>query len=246
MGMPTKRLYYLDQYIKSFESRVEAVSEEGDLMGVVLEETAFYPRGGGQPSDTGTLAGGSWKLRVESVEERGGGEIVHLGRADGRPSEGDPVRGTLDWDRRYRLMRMHTAAHILMASVSRVFGRVVDVVGSGLSVERGRMDFAERIRANHVPDIEAAANKIIASDVEVRAAFFPREGAREILAKYGRNLGAPQAGMETVRIVEISGVDADPCGGTHVSRTSEVGSLRILKRDNKGRGVTRLVFSVEP
>jgi len=241
--VPTERLYYRDQYLKEFTARVTSVEElpEGRL-GVVLDRTAFYPEGGGQPADTGVLEGPSGRLRVVWAEDRAG-EVLHIGELDGSIAPGDEVRGAIDWERRHAIMRTHTAAHVLMHAVDRLFGRT-ELAGSGLSVGTGRLDFSARITRDQLPSIEEEANRIVEGDYEVRAVVLPRGEAESLLTKYGASLGPVQEGMVEVRVVEIVGVGADPCGGTHVARTGEIGGIKLLKRKSKGKGVVRLEYAV--
>ncbi len=241
--VPTERLYYQDQYLKEFTAMVASVEELPDgKVGAVLDRTAFYPEGGGQPADTGVLEGPSGKLKVVWAENRGG-DVLHIGEVEGSFSPGDEVRGVLDWERRFAIMRTHTAAHVLMHAVDRLFGRTA-LAGSGLSVGSGRLDFAAKITRDQLPAIEEEANRIVQMDAEVRANVLPRDKAEELLARYGAGLGPAQEGMEEIRIVEIVGVGADPCGGTHVARTGEIGGIKILKRKSKGKGVVRLEYAV--
>jgi len=241
--VPTERLYYKDPYLRTFEATVLSVEAlEGEKSAVTLDATAFYPEGGGQPADTGKIRGKDGTLIVEWTEDRGG-EIVHIGKIDGVISVGERVTGEIDWDRRYLIMRTHTAAHILMHAVSRLLEHV-DIAGSGLSVGSGRLDFAASITRDQLPAIEEEANKIVEMDAEVRVHVFSREEAARLLESYGSHLGPAHGGLSEIRVIEIVGVGADACGGTHVARTSEVGRIRITKRKSKGRGVVRLEFQV--
>jgi len=240
--MPARRLYYDDPYVRRFESEVTSCSAEGGRARVTLEETAFSPESGGQPHDVGLIRGPSGLLRVDKVYLEGE-EIVHEGELSGSLAPGDRVTGEIDWDRRYRLMRMHTAAHVLMEAVRRVMGSA-PIAGSGLGLERSRMDFVLRISRDDLPRIQEKCDELVSMDAPIRAVFLSREEASKLMARYGLELapGYP----EPIRIVEIEGVGADPCGGTHVSRTSEIGRIAVLKRDSKGRGITRILFTVEP
>ncbi|RLG48922.1 MAG: alanyl-tRNA editing protein AlaX [Thermoproteota archaeon] len=240
--MPTRRLYYEDPYIRRFESEVVSCSAGGERARVVLRETAFYPESGGQPNDVGLIRGPSGLLRVDRVYLEGE-EVVHEGELSGSLALGERAVGEIDWDRRYRLMRMHTAAHVLMEAVRRVMGSA-PIAGSGLGLERSRMDFALRISRGDLPRIQEECDSLVSMDAPVRAVLLSREEASRLMAKYGLELGPGY--LEPVRIVEIEGVGADPCGGTHVSRTSEIGRIAVLKRDSKGRGITRILFTVEP
>ena len=240
----TKRLYYEDQNMKEFEAKILSVRSEEGRMAAVLDQTAFYPEGGGQPSDQGLLKGETGKLEVDSVIEEGQ-EILHIGGLEGHLTTEQRVRGMIDWERRYRLMRMHTGAHLLMAAVGDVIGPT-RVVGSGIGLEDSRMDLKARISSDILPKIAMRVNELIERDVLVTVHMVSAEDAAEILSKYGKTLWQEYQGLETVRLVEMEGVGVDPCGGTHVARTSEIGKVLVPKRKSKGAGITRLRFSVEP
>ncbi len=235
----TRLIYYTDPYVKKFEAKVVDVRENA----VKLDQTAFYPESGGQPWDTGTLTWEGGRARVEKVVFEGD-DVWHF--VDKVPPKGAKVIGEIDWDRRYKLMRMHTAAHLLMAAVNEYFGRKVDVVGSGLGLEESRMDFAVKIKKDDLPKIEEIINKWIEEGHEVRIHLFDNEDeAKEFLSKYGIQGGEIKEKRRPIRVIEIVGVNADPCGGTHVKNTKEIGRVKLIKRESKGKGVTRIRFTVE-
>ncbi len=229
-----------DSYLREFEARVVGV--DGDL--VVLDRTAFYPRGGGLPSDTGVLRGdkGEWRV-VEVFKERGGDTVFH--RAPGhRLEEGDEVGGIIDWEKRYRVMRMHTGLHVLIAVLNKMAG--VLVTGNQVKPDRSRVDVnLEKPDRSLVEEAFKQANEILARGIDVKIYYLAREEAMEIpgIVKLAKAL-PPQ--VSVLRIVEIPGIDIQADGGPHVSNTREVGRLVFLKLENKGRNNRRIHFTVEP
>lgn len=234
---PTLLLCLDDSYLREFEAVVSDVTPDH---GVVLDRTAFFPGGGGQPHDTGELVtpdGQRW--RVVSVRRgTAPGEVVHLLDSP-PPPVGTVVQGRLDWERRYRLMRFHTALHVLSAVVFHEFGALV--TGANLDVDRARMDFElEDLAPERVARIEALANQAIARGLPVRWWTIPREEAEQIpdLIRTKVNLLPP--GIREVRVVEIEGLDLQADGGTHVRNTREIGGIRIVGTRSKGRSNKRL------
>ena len=236
----THILCYQDSYIQEFDATVTAVTNKG----VVLDRTAFYPGGGGQPSDSGVLTDGDggW-YRVRRVR-RDGGEYVHEIEGDGRPEVGASVHGVLDWARRYQLMRTHTALHILCGVVWRDYG--AQVTGGNMEPLKARMDFElERMSADFAERVEALINLEVEAARDVEVSVLPREEAFQIpdLIRTKINLLPPQ--ISEVRIVDIQGLDLQADGGTHVANTSEVGRIRVTGRESKGRINKRLRVEIE-
>ena len=226
---------YRDAYARSIEARVLAVEVSGPPL-VVLDRTAFYPGGGGQPSDRGFILrssdGRSWAVRAA---RRSGGDVVHELDPDVEPpSPGDLVVADLDWARRYSLMRTHTALHALCGVVWRDYG--AQVTGGNMEPGSGRMDFEfERMSGELVGEIEAKVNAELAMARDVRVDVLPREEAFAIpdLIRTKVNLLPP--GIEEVRTIEIVGLDLQADGGTHVANTREVGGIRVTGYESKGR-----------
>ena len=234
----TALLYHLDSYVQEFEALVAEIVGDG----VVLDQTAFYPDGGGQPSDIGRLLsdGGEWEVVKVG---RSGGRVVHDLDRD-PPPVGACVRGILDWERRYALMRTHTAMHILCGVIWRDYE--ASVTGGKMEPLRGRMDFEfERMQRDLVSEIEEKINVEVAAARPVHVRILPREEAFQIpdLIRTKINLLPPQ--ITQVRVVEIEGLDLQADGGTHVANTSEVGTLRIVDYKSKGRINKRLVVGLE-
>jgi len=240
----TVRLYYEDAYIREFRAKLTSVKTDGEKLYLTLDATAFYPEGGGQPCDMGVIKGQGWTLTVEEVHTEGD-EIVHIGRLDGRqPQPGEEVSCAIDWDRRYRLMRMHTTAHILGYCIKEIYGREASFAGGSLGVEQSFDDFSARIPRADLPKIEDMINEIVSRDLPIKIFWLPRPEAESYLSRFGEKLTELHAGISDVRIVEIEGVYACACGGTHLRRTGEVGRVKLLKRESKGRGITRIRYTL--
>ncbi len=228
----TELLYQTDATLQKFTARVTAVDTENH--GVVLDRTAFYPGGGGQPADRGSLAFGGQVAPLAGIR-RVDGRLVHLLEAAvPLPGLGVPVEGQLDWDLRYKLMRTHTAMHILCGVVFRDYG--ASVTGGNMDPLEGRMDFEfETMSAELVGVIEAAINREVAAAREVRVKILPREEAFQIPDLIRTKINLLPPGIPEVRTVEIVGLDLQADGGTHVRNTAEVGSLKVTDYKSKGK-----------
>ncbi|MEA2511342.1 MAG: misacylated tRNA(Ala) deacylase [Thermomicrobiales bacterium] len=235
---PTELLYQRDAYLASFEANVSAVDPAGT---VVLDRSAFYPSGGGQPADTGTLTrpadGVSWQ--VTNTRKDGASVRLTLEPTDRLPSAGDAVRGDLDWPTRYRLMRTHTALHVLCGVVFRDYGALV--TGGNMGPDKARMDFElEDLTPDRVAEIERRANEEIAKGRDVRVRILPREEAFRIPDLIRTKINLLPEGIADVRTVEIVGLDLQADGGTHVSNTREVGGIKVVGTRSKGKSNKRL------
>jgi misacylated tRNA(Ala) deacylase len=234
----TEQLYQTDSYLDEFDAQVTAV----DGQAVTLDATAFYPGGGGQPHDVGRLSWDGGSATVVKVKKQGGNEW-HTLEGD-VPPVGTMVHGELDWDRRYQLMRTHTALHVLCGVVWRDYGALV--TGGNMEPLKGRMDFEfETMRKELVAEIEARVNAEIEKEHPVRIAILPREEAFEIpdLIRTKINLLPPQ--IQEVRTVEIVGLDLQADGGTHVANTDEVGRVRVVNYKSKGAINKRIYIELE-
>jgi len=232
----TWELFLKDAYLTEFESPVVEISGRE----VVLDQTAFYPGGGGQPADKGALGVGPVKAAVVDVR-REGGHIVHvLDKAI--PDTVRDLKGELDWERRYAHMRYHTALHALSGVIWRSFG--AKVTGGQMRADRARMDFSfpGEWTADVVGEIEHLVNEALAEGRPVRVYELPREEALENpdLIRTQSNLVPERVKM--VRIVEIEGTDTQADGGTHVANTEEVGEVEITAHKSKGRQNKRVEF----
>ncbi len=234
----TDLLYYQDAYVKEFDAVVTAVSADG----IELDRTAFYPGGGGQPSDAGSLKAGGSVWTVESVR-KAEGRVWHRVGADS-PGVGQAVQAALDWDRRYALMRTHTAMHILCGVIWRDYG--ASVTGGNMEPLQGRMDFEfERMQQDLVHEIEARINAEVQASRPIRTRSLPRAEAFEIPDLIRTKINLLPEGIREVRVVEIVGLDLQADGGTHVANTREVGPLRVVDYKSKGAINKRLVVALD-
>jgi misacylated tRNA(Ala) deacylase len=232
-----EQLCYRDAYARTIEARVDVVTDGDGGPAVVLDRTVFYPGGGGQPADRGTLIrsadGRTWSVRAA---RKAGGDIVHELEpgAAGPPEAGDLVTVDLDWPRRYALMRTHTALHALCGVVWRDYG--AQVTGGNMEPGAGRMDFEfERMSGDLVAEIEGRVNHELAAKRDVRVDVLPRDEAFAIPDLIRTKINLLPDGIAEVRTIEIVGLDLQADGGTHVSNTSEVGGIRVTGYESKGR-----------
>ncbi len=236
--MGTELLYMDDCYLREFDAKV--VEVDGDR--IVLDRTAFYPSGGGLPSDTGVLKRGDEEYEVKEVRKEGG-KVWHIVPGHSLV-KGDEVKGTLDWERRYRVMRMHTALHALIAVMNQRYG--VLVTGNKVAPDRSRVDLnLERPDRQLVEEAIAETNNILAQGLPVKIYYLPREEAMKIpgIVKLAKAL---PPSIERLRIVEIEGIDIQADGGPHVANTKEVGEIVFLKLENKGKNNRRIHFTLKP
>ena len=232
----TDLLYLRDAYLTEFTATVEAVDVEGGR--VALDRTAFYPTGGGQPHDTGTLAG----LAVVEVRKEGD-QVWHRVEGAPLPAVGDEVSGAVDFDRRHRLMRTHTALHVLCGVIWNEWR--VPVTGGNMEPLSARMDFEfDPLPEGFAPRVEELVNAELAADRPIEVSFLPRSTAvmDEDLVRTKVSL-IPESVPE-IRVVDIVGLDKQADGGTHVRTTGEVGRIRVVKLENKGKGNKRVRLEV--
>jgi misacylated tRNA(Ala) deacylase len=233
----TDLLYLTDAYLRDFEASVAEV----DGNRVRLDRSAFYPTGGGQPHDTGTL---SWPGGAASVTEVGkqGADVWHVLEGD-RPAVGDTVSGRLDWDRRHALMRTHSALHILCGVIWNEWATAV--TGGNMTPLAARMDFEfDPLPEGFGARVEALVHAEIAADRPIEVAFLPRDTAvaDEDLIRTKVNM-IPESVTE-IRVVDIVGLDKQADGGTHVASTGEVGAVKVVKTESKGKANKRIRIEV--
>lgn len=234
----TDRLYQRDSYLRAFEARVTAVRPDG----VALDRTGFFPTGGGVLGDQGTLTGpgGQAYNVVETLDDELG--VLHrLGRAG--LAVGDVVNGEVDWTRRYRLMRYHTATHVLTGVMFKDYQ--VRVTGNQLTPEKGRVDFAfEQFDREVLEEGFRRSNALVGQDLPVRVSFVPaaEARARPELFKLETTFRHDLPGL---RLVDIVGFDVQADGGCHVASLKEIGRLVLTKCDNKGKANRRVYFVLE-
>lgn len=231
----TKKLFWDDAYIKEFDATTDSVNGNQ----VVLNQTAFNPRGGGLVGDTGTLS----SIGVLETIKGGGDSIIHVLESAPSWSVRTSVHGTLDWDRRYRIMRMHTSAHLLSSIFLKETGALI--TGNQIEAEKSRIDFSldnfdrEKMLAHC-----AQANDAIAKNPPVKTYFMKREEALKIPAVVKLANAAPPDVRE-LRIVEIEGIDVQADGGPHIKNLGEIGKIEPLKFENKGKSNRRLYFTIQ-
>ena len=238
----TELLYHTDAYLHEFDASVVNVLQ--DERAVVLDKTAFYPGGGGQPCDFGSLNVNGVVYVVDKVKKQGDDVLHFISGTSPLPSVGSASYGTLDWARRHKLMRTHTALHVLCGTVFRDYGALV--TGGEMEPLKGRMDFEfETMRADLVREIELAVNKEIAEARDIRVKILPREEAFQIPDLIRTKINLLPEGIANVRTVEIVGLDLQADGGTHVRNTNEVGKIRVVDYKSKGVINKRIYIEIE-
>ena len=235
----TEAIYHADAYVKGFEARVVESGPDG----VVLDRTAFYPGGGGQPADQGTLTWAGGSAVIETLKRGPNGPLHVLSPGAEPPPVGALVQGELDWERRHALMRAHTALHILCGLVWRDYG--APVTGGSMDVGQARMDFElERMSADFAAEIEAKVNAEIEAARPVVVKVLPREEAFQIPDLIRTKINLLPPGIEQVRVVEIVGLDLQADGGTHVANTRHVGRVAVVGHESKGKINKRLRIQI--
>ena len=234
--MPTERLFVAEPYARSCEARVSAAEP-----GVVrLDRTVFYPEGGGQPGDTGLLrmTDGAELVVRDTRKGDSADDVLHLVDPDAAPpAPGTPVTAVLDWERRSRHMRMHTCLHLLSAVVD------APVTGGQLTSEKGRLDFDLDSRRLEKPALEEALNALIARDLPVSPRWI-EDSELEAQPELVKTMRVkPPMGQGRVRLIQVEGVDLQPCGGTHVGRTGEIGRVSVRKIESKGKHNRRITLT---
>ena len=232
----TEELFLGDSYMRQFEARVVELSGRE----VILDRTAFYPGGGGQPPDKGTLGIGPVRASVVDAR-REGGEVVHV-LDNPIPDTVRDLKGELDWKRRYAHMRHHTALHVLSGVIWRNFE--AKVTGGQMRVERARMDFSfpGEWTTDVVGEIERLTNEALSEGRPVKIYELPREEALKNPDLIRTQVNLVPERVRVIRIVEIEGLDTQADGGTHVANTSETGQLEITGHKSKGRQNKRIEF----
>ena len=234
----TEELAARDAYLRSCDAVVVDVRADG----VVLDRTVFYARGGGQPGDTGTLrwAGGEVRV-VDTVKSREDGTVLHVLEADAdAPPPGAAVTAAIDWERRHRLMRTHTALHALSGLIFSAYG--ARVTGGNMEDDgTARMDFElEGISQAFGQEVEEVLNARLAQDVPVHVSFLPRADALADPDLIRTKVSLIPEAVDPIRVIDIEGIDKQADGGTHVRSTGEVGSVRVVKTESKGRANKRM------
>jgi misacylated tRNA(Ala) deacylase len=238
----TELLYLFDHYLKEFDA---SIIEIPDSNSIVLDRTAIYPRGGGQPSDKGKIVRANDGFTMEVAEAaKEEGKVIHkfslpLDETKRQTLLGSKVHGTIDWELRYRHMRHHTALHILSGVVFLKFN--ARITGGQIYPERARLDLAlSDLSKERQSIIEEEMNKIVTEDHEVKTVWLDREEALKRSELYRLTGDMLPKGVEKLRLVDIVGFDAQLDGGTHVAHTREIGKIKISKTENKGKDNKRI------
>jgi misacylated tRNA(Ala) deacylase len=235
--MMTELLFRDDAYLRKTSARVVAVGDRG----VVLDRTIFYAQGGGQVGDTGVLVRDNGeRIAVRDTRKGDGAEVLHLVDDDApRPGVGETAGLAIDWDRRYALMRLHTALHVLSCVV------VAPVTGGNIAPDKARLDFDIDMRLLDAARIERETNALIAQCVATETVWITDDelDARPELVK--TMSVQPPRGAGRVRLLRIPGIDLQPCGGTHVANIGEIGAIRVLKIKSEGRRNRRVEIALD-
>lgn len=231
----TRELFREDSYLKSCRARVVAAGHDG----VVLDRTVFYPMGGGQPGDSGALIFDDGRRLAVADTRKGEAGILHLLAPGGEaPAVGSEVTAEIDWARRHRHMRMHTSLHLLCAVVP------AGVTGGQIGAERSRLDFDPGEVVFDKDKIEAEINRLIAEDHPVAPRWI-EETELDANPELVRTLSVqPPRGAGKIRLLQIANIDLQPCGGTHVARTAEIGRIAVEKIESKGKRNRRVVLAL--
>jgi misacylated tRNA(Ala) deacylase len=233
--MATELLFLRDAYLREFDATVTAVDAEGHR--VELDRTGFYATGGGQPHDTGTLSG-----RAVTAVRKEGDTLWHTYEGDDLVV-GDTVHGVIDWDRRHALMRTHTALHVLCGVIWNEYGTAV--TGGNMEPLSARMDFEfDPLPEGFGETVERRVNEELAADRPIEVSFLPRDTALGDADLIRTKVNLIPESVSEIRVVDIVGLDKQADGGTHVASTAEVGRIRVVKTESKGKGNKRIRIEV--
>ena len=235
--MPTELLFREDAYLKKADARVLAVSERG----IELDRTVFYPLGGGQAGDSGALVRANGERVIVSDTRKGesADRVLHV-LAPGAPTLeiGEPLTLEIDWERRYRLMRLHTALHLMSCVVT------APVTGGNIVPEKARLDFDIELSQLNAEHIERETNALIASAVATETAWIT-DAELDAQPELVKTMSVqPPRGAGRVRLLKIPGIDLQPCGGTHVANIAEIGAIRVLKIRSEGKHNKRVEIAL--
>jgi len=232
----TKKLYWEDAYLKEFDAKLIAINGNQ----IALDQTCFYAKSGGQLADTGEINGGK-VLDVVEVD----GDIYHTLERESSLKLGDVVHGNIDWERRYAIMRLHSAAHVISAVLIKNFGNVM-FTGSQIYEDRARMDFnIEKLDEEIAKVIEEKSNEVVKMNLSITSRIITKEEVESNSNLFRLMDTSHYQGFKVFRVVEIKDFDMQLDGGTHVRNTEEIGKIKIVKRENKGKNNRRITIQVE-
>jgi len=236
----THPLYYDNHYIKKFKAKILWSNKKNNETEIVLDQTAFYPEGGGQPGDKGFIKNNGKKYNVINVEKQGC-SIIH--KIDGFIEKGEKVEGEINWERRYTIMKHHTGTHVVNGALRTYLGEHIWQAGSQLNVEDARFDFShyKNIKDKDIKQIEKIANQLINKGQKVEKKVMDRNSAEKT---YGFRLyqgGVPPGNL--IRVLNIPNIDVEACGGTHLDNINEIDKIKIIKNERIQDGVNRVIFS---
>ncbi|MDP8012053.1 MAG: alanine--tRNA ligase-related protein [Thermoplasmata archaeon] len=227
----TDKLYLDDSYLKEFEANVTEINNNE----IALDSTAFYPEGGGQPSDQGEIISDRIYKVIKVYKDSDA--VVHV--LDNNFEGDKKIKGIIDWNLRYAHMRYHTAVHIMSGILFKEYG--ARITGSQIYFDKARMDINYDLKKEDLPTIEEMANKIIKDDLEVKIIYLKRSELRSDQVRVREDL-LPD--VDIIRIIDISGFDSQADGGTHVKKTSELKGIKISKYENKGKMNKRIYLNL--
>lgn len=236
----TELLYNFNSYIKEFEAKViESSNNE-----IILDQTAFYPGGGGQPCDIGTFFLNESNIEIDKVFRKDN-FIIHNTKSTFLPSIGAKIKGIINWERRYQLMRTHTAAHILCGVIFRDYG--APVTGGNMQPLSARMDFElSHITADFAQNVEILINKEVLASHKIQIGSLNRDEALKIPSLIRTKVNLIPPSVTEIRTIDIVGLDLQADGGTHVNNTNEVGNIKVTGHESKGKINKRIRISLEP
>jgi misacylated tRNA(Ala) deacylase len=239
----TNLIYSTDAYVREFDA--EVVSRDVQQHALALSSTAFFPGGGGQPHDTGILRVGETEVGVVKVAKDPGGLVWHAIEAESMlPELGTRVRGLLDWNRRYLLMRTHTALHLLNGIIWLDYG--AKVTGANMTPGEGRLDFElPAMSQQFARSVEERVNEEVERDLLIRVRFIPRSEADRDSSLQRLKADLIPRSVDPLRVIDIVGLDRQADGGTFVSSTREVGTVRVVRAESKGRSNKRIRIALE-
>ena len=236
----TEQIYYLDHYTKEFDAKVIWKSKTNNGTEVILDKTAFYPEGGGQPADKGFIIRDGTKISVKNVV-KADNSIIHI--IDGDIDINDKIHGKIDWEHRYTLMKHHTGTHVVNGALRKLLGEHIWQAGSQLGLNEARFDFShyKSISDKEIKEIQDLANKFIKQAIPVEKKVMDRNSAEKTFGFRLYQGGVPPGNK--IRVLNIPGLDVEACGGTHLNNISEVEKIRIIKSERIQDGVNRIIFA---